>query len=121
MNNDCAQAYFSLCSPFSILGSSSFPSACNYFWLALTLCQYHQMTNNDCAQAYFSLCSPFSILGSSSFPSACNYFWLALTLCQYHHPRWRQSSTEIYCMSALQATAVLGWLFTSIYEKPAQK
>ena len=78
-------------------------------------------TNNDCAQAYFSLCSPFSILGSSSFPSACNYFWLALTLCQYHHPRWRQSSTEIHCMSALQATAMLGWLFTSIYEKRAQK
>ena len=78
-------------------------------------------TNNDCAQAYFSLCSPSSILGSSSFPSACNYFWLALTLCQYHHPRWRQSSTEIHCMSALQATAMLGWLFTSIYEKRAQK
>ena len=78
-------------------------------------------TNNDCAQAYFSLCSPFSILGSSSFPSACNYFWLALTLCQYHHPRWRQSSTAIHCMSALQATALLGWLFTSIYEKRAQK
>ena len=34
-NNDCAQAYFSFCSPFSILGSSSFPSACNHFWLAL--------------------------------------------------------------------------------------
>ena len=78
-------------------------------------------TNNDCAQAYFSLCSPFSILGSSSFPSACNHFWLALTLCQYHHPRWRQSSTEIQCMSALQATALLGWSFTSIYEKRAQK
>ena len=78
-------------------------------------------TNNDCAQAYFSLCSPFSILGSSSFPSACNYFWLALTLCQYHHPRWRQSSTEIHYMSALQATAMLGWLFTSSYEKRAQK
>ena len=40
-NNDCAQAYLSLCSPLSILGSSSFPSACNHFWLALTLCQYH--------------------------------------------------------------------------------
>ena len=78
-------------------------------------------TNNDCAQAYFSLCSPFSILGSSSFPSACNYFWLALTLCQYHHPRWPQSSTEIHCMSALHATAMLGWSFTSIYEKRAQK
>ena len=78
-------------------------------------------TNNDCAQAYFSLCSPFSILGSSSFPSACNYFWLALTLCQYHHPRWRQSSREIHYMSALQATAMLGWLFTSSYEKRAQK
>ena len=38
-NNDCAQAYLSLCSP--ILGSSSFPSACNHFWLTLTLCQYH--------------------------------------------------------------------------------
>ena len=80
-----------------------------------------RQTNNDCAQAYFSLCSPFSILGSSSFPSACNYFWLALTLCQYHHPRWRQSSTEIHCMSALQTTTLLGWLFTSIYEKRAQK
>ena len=78
-------------------------------------------TNNDCAQAYFSLCSPFSILGSSSFPSACNYFWLALTLCQYHHPRWRQGSTEIHYMSALQAKAMLGWLFTRIYEKRAQK
>ena len=78
-------------------------------------------TNNDCAQAYFSLCSPLSILGWSSFPSACNYFWLALTFCQYHHPRWRQSSTKIQLMSALQATALLGWLFTSIYEKRAQK
>ena len=40
-NNDCARAYFSLCSPFSILGPSFFPSARNHFWLALTLCQYH--------------------------------------------------------------------------------
>ena len=40
-NNDCAPVYFSLCSPFSSLGSSSFPSAFNHFWLALTLCQYH--------------------------------------------------------------------------------
>ena len=80
-----------------------------------------RQTNNDCAQAYSSLCSPFSILGSSSFPSAYNYFWLALSLCQYHHPRWRQSSTKIQCMSDLQATALLGWLFTSIYEKRAQK
>ena len=80
-----------------------------------------RQTNNDCAQAYSSLCSPFSILGSSSFPSAYNYFWLALSLCQYHHPRWRQSSTKIQCMSALQATALSGWLFTSIYEKRAQK
>ena len=40
-NNDCAHTYFSLHSPLSILGPSSFPSACNHFWLALTLCQYH--------------------------------------------------------------------------------
>ena len=40
-NNECAQAYLPLCSPFSTLGPSSFPSACNHFWLALTLCQYH--------------------------------------------------------------------------------
>ena len=80
-----------------------------------------RQSNNDCAQAYLSLCSPLSILGSSSFPSACNHFWLALTPCQYHHPRWWQSSTEIQCMSDLQATALLGWLFTSIYEKRAQK
>ena len=40
-NNDCAQAYLSLCSPFSILGSSSFSLARNHFWPALTLCQYH--------------------------------------------------------------------------------
>ena len=39
-NNECAQAYLPLCSPFSTLGPSSFPSACNHFWLALTLCQY---------------------------------------------------------------------------------
>ena len=55
------------------------------------------------------------------FSLACNHFWLALTPCQYHHPRWRQSSTEIQCMSALRATTLLGWLFTSIYEKRAQK
>ena len=40
-NNDCAHTYFSLHSPLSILGPSSFSSACNHFWLALTLCQYH--------------------------------------------------------------------------------
>ena len=80
-----------------------------------------RQTNNDYAQAYLSLCSHFSILGSSSFSLACNHFWLALTLCPYHNPRWRQSSTEIQCMSALQATVLSGWLFTSIYEKRAQK
>ena len=32
-NNDYAQAYLSLCSPFSILGSSSFSLACNHFCL----------------------------------------------------------------------------------------
>ena len=32
-NNDCAQAYLSLCSPFSILGSSSFSLARNHFCL----------------------------------------------------------------------------------------
>ena len=40
-NNECAQAYLRLCSPFSTLGPLSFLSACNHFWLALTLCQYH--------------------------------------------------------------------------------
>ena len=30
-NNDCAQAYFSLCSPFPYLGSSSFPIIISHY------------------------------------------------------------------------------------------
>ena len=60
-NNDYAQAYLSLCSPFSILGSSSFSLACNHFWLALTLCQYHhprwrQSSTKICLLCRLQLC-----------------------------------------------------------------
>ena len=87
--------------------------------LRLSSVRVHQ-TNNDCAQANLSLCSPFSVLGSSSFSLACNHFWLALTLCHWISSS-KMATEQHKDMSALQATALLGWLFTSIYEKRAQK